>query len=334
LAWTLEGLLLAGTLVWLYGMRGSGKSFLLLSWALAIASGRPWCGRPTTQGTVVIVAAEGAWGMRLRMRGNLKAMGLSDAAVFTVPSPINLGDLASVAEFLETIAPLDPSVIILDPYFRLSPGLDPLSAKDFGVAFVGITAIQQAHPTAVVIVADHGNKSGLGGATGSSMKEAVSDTVLELRRDGVGSALTLTTTKMKDAPEAPAIPLLLEQRDDTCVIVADEPTTGAGNERERNALQALADIEVPGGVSASAWLEASGMAQSSFYRIRAALVRSALVEQVGAKYQRTAGGRSLTPNSHQLPIRSHGSSTTTTPTPTPYKWGVGVVGGSGRREAA
>ena len=43
--WLIENLLIKGNLAVLFGPPGVGKSFLALSWSLAVASEKPWLGR-------------------------------------------------------------------------------------------------------------------------------------------------------------------------------------------------------------------------------------------------------------------------------------------------
>ena len=65
--WTIDGVLSGLTLMW--GDAGVGKSFLAMSMAASVATGRPWMGRHTSHGQVVYVAGEGGLtnvGHRLR----------------------------------------------------------------------------------------------------------------------------------------------------------------------------------------------------------------------------------------------------------------------------
>src|SRR5215218_10231160 len=67
--WLVEGLFEKDSIVSLFSPPGAGKSFLALSWAMSIASGRPWLGRPVSQGAVIYIASEGPRGMRRRAAG-------------------------------------------------------------------------------------------------------------------------------------------------------------------------------------------------------------------------------------------------------------------------
>ncbi len=66
-AWLIEDLLPEGGLAELYGKPGVGKSFLSLDWALSLAAGVPWLGRPLNQADVVYVSAEGGRGLKKRI---------------------------------------------------------------------------------------------------------------------------------------------------------------------------------------------------------------------------------------------------------------------------
>ncbi|MFK5284070.1 AAA family ATPase, partial [Lacticaseibacillus paracasei] len=61
----------------LYGESGSGKSFMALQLAGAIARGVEWRGRRVKQGRVVYIAAEGAGGFRNRCVAYAQAEGIA-----------------------------------------------------------------------------------------------------------------------------------------------------------------------------------------------------------------------------------------------------------------
>jgi len=57
--WCIEGMFEANSLIMLAGPPASYKSFLALSWLLAMASGKEWCGRKTQPAKVLYVLGEG-----------------------------------------------------------------------------------------------------------------------------------------------------------------------------------------------------------------------------------------------------------------------------------
>ena len=67
LAWRVRGVLPASGVAVLYGPSASGKSFLALDVAAAIAEGRAWFGCRVTPAPVVYACLEGEAGFRLRV---------------------------------------------------------------------------------------------------------------------------------------------------------------------------------------------------------------------------------------------------------------------------
>ena len=62
-----QGLMVAGSLVLLYGESNTGKSTLAVDLGLAISTGSPWRGRRTRRGAVLHVAGEGLYGLAARL---------------------------------------------------------------------------------------------------------------------------------------------------------------------------------------------------------------------------------------------------------------------------
>jgi RecA-family ATPase len=65
--WLIDDVLPSNSLCVLYGEPGCGKTFVALSMALSIAAGHSWCGKLTTEGSVLYVPAEGLYGLKLRV---------------------------------------------------------------------------------------------------------------------------------------------------------------------------------------------------------------------------------------------------------------------------
>ena len=72
--WVIDKLFTVGALVGVYGPSGSGKSFLALSWALAVAAGVEWGGHPCDR-ALIYVAAEGGRSIRKRVEAWTITMG-------------------------------------------------------------------------------------------------------------------------------------------------------------------------------------------------------------------------------------------------------------------
>ncbi len=90
--------------------------------------------------------------------------------------------------------------------------------------------------------------------------------------------------EQKDASEFPPILLKLHPVGESCVLkLHDEAWRNAGflSHVEREALRSLHDSALDDGLSTTAWLKASGMRDSSFYKARTSLVRRHLVDKQG-----------------------------------------------------
>ena len=64
--WVAQNLIEDGTLVVMYGLPGSAKSFLALDLCCSVATGGTWLGCQTKKGVAVYVALEGKSGLVLR----------------------------------------------------------------------------------------------------------------------------------------------------------------------------------------------------------------------------------------------------------------------------
>jgi hypothetical protein len=60
----------------IFGPYTAGKTWLVLSWAIHVAAGRPWLGRPVSGGTVLYIAAEGSTAVKGRILAIKQAAGI------------------------------------------------------------------------------------------------------------------------------------------------------------------------------------------------------------------------------------------------------------------
>jgi hypothetical protein len=185
-----------------------------------------------------------------------------------------------------------------------------------------------------VLIIHHENK--LGGYRGSTAFEGALDCLMIAKREGL--AVTLSCAKMKDdgefAPmhlaarvmdlgftdrhERPVTSVVLQPTDAAFVEQQRQAAGGdrALTERERTLLAIL--TSAPGGqITYSEWHHESGLAQSTFDRVRGALLTRGLV--------RPLGNRGYAPTPVSPPNHPHEG---VTPTPISLKeMGVGVTMG-------
>ena len=175
------------------------KSFLALDLAVAVAAGVPCLRRfaVTDPGRVLLYAAEDAHPIvRRRLEGIAAAAGVDlrdlDIQVITAPT-LRLDLVADRASLQDTVARLQPRLLILDPFVRLHR-IDENASGEVAPMLAYLRELQREYDVAIVVV--HHAKKGAGNVRagqalrGSSEFHAWGDSNLYLRRDG--DTLTLT----------------------------------------------------------------------------------------------------------------------------------------------
>lgn len=238
--WLIDGLVPASGLSLLYGRSGAGKSFLVLDWALCVATGLPWLGHEVKQRPVVYVAAEGRAGLAARYRAWAEAHGWPDTSLIRfLPEAVNLLDSDVVERVRRTLASLPdrPRLLVIDTMARTMVGGDENAAKDVGRF---IAAVDELRADGAVFVVHHTGKDG-GAERGSSALRASADLMAKLTRDGLNPHLALTCEKSKDAAEWPPVPLTLEPVAGSLVLARRVEQEKAGNDLEALVLAYIAE---------------------------------------------------------------------------------------------
>lgn len=194
----IKGVVPKAELVVLYGESGSGKSFMALDMAMAIATGQPWRGRKVRQGRVVYIAAEGAGGFRNRVQAyvtehQLDASAIDIGVINAAPNLLLKDDALEVAR---SIGRAD--VVIVDTWAQTTPGGNENSGEDMGKALAHCKGIHRA-TKGVVILVHHAGKDATKGARGWSGLRAAADAELEVVRSGDVRAMRLS--KQKDGED-------------------------------------------------------------------------------------------------------------------------------------
>lgn len=278
-----EGYLNRDSLAMLYGPSGVGKSFLAADLALHVGRGAWWQRSPVHGGPVLYVVAEGAggFGMRLDAWEQHNRMVREVHPVSWLPWAVNVSDASWAAALTEVCFDLQPVLVVLDTFARCIPGVEENSARDLGLVIANLDRLRRATRACVLLV-HHSGKDSDRGARGNSALRGAVDTELELTGDS--DRMTLRVRKQKDGPEpAPlALGLVTVAGTDSCAIglpAATEPDRLPQSVAET--LEALAAIDVPGGVSATAWRSSTDKTERTFYRHRAGLLEQGLVVNVG-----------------------------------------------------
>ena len=169
------------------------KSFLALDMAVAVAGGVPCLRRfaAAQTGRVLLYAAEDALHIvRQRLAGIAAAAGreLADLDIHVITAPSVRLDVERDRDALaETIAALEPKLLVLDPFVRLHR-IDENLSGEVAPLLAYLRELQRRHHLAVVLV-HHARKGGAKMRAGQALRgssefHAWGDSNLYLRRHG------------------------------------------------------------------------------------------------------------------------------------------------------
>lgn len=191
--WVIKGVLPTTGLAAFFGPSASGKSFLALDAAAAIASGTPWFGHRTQMVPVIYIALEGEAGYRSRVLAWEREHGQPLPAAmgflmqpFKISDPQDVADLAAVAQ--------QGSVVFIDTLNRSAPTADENSSRDMGQILEGAKALQAATSGLVVLI-HHTGKDPSKGARGHSSFFAALDGAVSVERGTAGRSWSVAKAK-------------------------------------------------------------------------------------------------------------------------------------------
>lgn len=275
----IDGWLYRDSLAWLHGKPGHCKSLLALDWACCIAAGLPWMGRPVSGGPVLYVIAEGATGLRARVRA-WEDRAACKTAVRFLPLAVQLFKPGEAAAAAELAAELRCALVVLDTQARLTVGADENSSQDMGRLVACADMIRAASGACVLSV--HHEARGGDNMRGSTALEGAATSILRVVRDG--SRVELSNPKQKDTAEADPLTLWMAKRLQS-VVIADQPGCPTGvqrSESERQIITALETLFKATGASVTALCDATGLSRSTAYWALKRLVKDGKAENTGS----------------------------------------------------
>ena len=183
--WMVRGVLPLDGLAALYGPSGSGKSFLVLDVAAAVAGGAyDWFGRRVTHCPVTYCALEGEAGMGKRVNAwSLHNKKPVPACLRFITQPVDLldgGDVADLAKAVQ-VAGGAGGLVILDTLNRAAPGADENSSVDMGNIIAAAKRLQNLTGGLVLLV-HHTGKDATKGLRGHSSLYAALDGAIEVNK--------------------------------------------------------------------------------------------------------------------------------------------------------
>ncbi|WP_441251165.1 AAA family ATPase [Kitasatospora sp. McL0602] len=180
------------TLARVIGPSGHMKSFVTIDFAGHVGTGKPWHGNHVHQGTVVYLVAEGARGIRKRVRAWEQHHGLRMENVLFLPRPVQAMDPEWLT-LIEACKRLGPVFIIVDTQARVSVGIEENSAKEMGLVIDRMEQLRAA-TGACVLVIHHTGHIGDHGRGSSSAKGAL-QSELHVSKKGDRASNTIVTIK-------------------------------------------------------------------------------------------------------------------------------------------
>lgn len=197
-----QGVLVKGGISMLFGPSNSGKTFVALDLACAVARGTNWSGRKTEKNIAIYLAAESPNSVTARGQAYQAQHNCALDNLVIVDSPINLfsdvdvvATITSLVRDIENKTRLKVSFILGDTLAILSAGANENSGQDMGLVMANVRAIVDKTDAHFMLI-HHTGKNLAANARGWSGIRAFVDTELELYVSG--KKLVLEITKQRD----------------------------------------------------------------------------------------------------------------------------------------
>ena len=180
------------------------KTFLAIDWSCSIALGEDWSGLKTEQGGVAIIAGEGHFGIRRRLKawGIDRDADLSDAPLSVSDTGASMTDADSFAavetaldDFVSQYGEL--RMVVIDTLHRNLGAADENSAEDMAVFFRNLDVLRDKYHCLILVVHHSGHSAKDRGRGSSSIRAAVD--VEYLIKSQSEDTYCLSCMKMKDA---------------------------------------------------------------------------------------------------------------------------------------
>lgn len=182
LEWTVRGVLPNNGIGAIYGTPSSGKTFLALDLAFAIATGKHWFGNPTIRRPVAYVALEGSHGIRQRMAAWEKSnLITAPKNIYFVTTSVGVEDEIAWRSLSKEITSTlgAGAIVFIDTLNRASPTADENTSASMGKIIEAAKYMANAINGFVMFVHHAGKDSGKGLRGHSSLLAAL-DTVIKV----------------------------------------------------------------------------------------------------------------------------------------------------------
>ena len=203
----IDGWLFKDSMARLIGKSGTYKSFVALDMACHVAAGKAWFGHECATGAVVYVVAEGARGVRRRVRAweSKHMLPLGDKLLI-LPRPVQMVGPEWLA-FVGACKAVGAAMVVLDTQARVTVGVEENSAREMGQV-VAMGERLRVDTGACILLVHHTGHAGEHGRGSTSVYGAL-QTELALERVA-NQRVSLKATKQKDHDELGPVNLKLE----------------------------------------------------------------------------------------------------------------------------
>jgi len=193
-SWLVDGHLTDGFTV-AYGPPGGGKTFLALSWAMSVGSGRAWHGHGVKGSPVLYVSGEGVGGLARRTHAWKVAENVWSPKLYVIPFGVRLMEQQHVVGLRGDVHSTGAKLVVIDTLARSMAGADENSAQDMGMVVQALDWLRDRTGCAVLVV----HHSGVDGSRprGSTALFGAADTLIKV--EGDGRMVDVTCEKQKDA---------------------------------------------------------------------------------------------------------------------------------------
>lgn len=196
-----QGLLTIGGGSLVYGNSNSGKTFLAIDLAAAVALGIDWMGRRTEPGLVLYLAAESPDSVRARVQAYKKHHDVRMSNFAVVKSPMNLfvndtdtNAIIKTVKMVEARRKQPVRLIVGDTLARLSAGANENMGQDMGLVVARIDRIRNACGAHFMLI-HHSGKNAAAGARGWNGVRAAVDVELEVTDHAAGRCAEVTKNR-------------------------------------------------------------------------------------------------------------------------------------------
>ncbi|WP_329163948.1 AAA family ATPase [Streptomyces sp. NBC_01717] len=189
------------TLARIIGPSGHMKSFVTIDLAGHVGTGMKWHGHHVRQGTVVYLVAEGARGIRQRVRAWEKHYGQKMHGVLFLPRPVQARG-PEWDTLIEAMRRLQPAMIVIDTQARVSVGVEENSNTELGIVIERMDDLRRATEACVLLI-HHTGHVGEHGRGASAAKGALqSEMHVSKKGDNAKNiVVTMKVGKQKDSEE-------------------------------------------------------------------------------------------------------------------------------------